>query len=46
MKKDVVFSQNINEDIVQEWKDTITKNEKIRDRLEESLVENTKKHKK
>lgn len=38
------FAQKIDSKILVDWKETITKNETIKERLEESLQDNTKKH--
>lgn len=38
------FFQKIEPKILYKWKDTITKNETIKERLEEALNDNTKKH--
>jgi len=38
------FFQKIEPDVLYKWKETITKNEKIKERLEEALMDNIKKH--
>ncbi len=40
------FFQKIDAEILYRWKDSITQNEKIKDRLEEALLDNIEKHKK
>ena len=40
------FFQKIDLNIVYKWKETITQNEMIKDRLEEALLDNAQKHKK
>lgn len=42
----VPFFQKIDSAVVFKWKETITANEKIKERLEEALLDNTEKHKK
>ncbi len=47
-KKDgklVPFFQKINRDVVFKWKETITQNERIKERLEEALKKDTEEHK-
>ena len=41
----VPFFQKINPNVVFQWKETITQNEKIKSRLEEALLDNAEKHK-
>lgn len=38
------FFQKIDGKIIYNWKETITRNETIRKRLEEALIDNSKKH--
>ncbi len=40
------FFQKIDEKIIYNWKETITRNETIRKRLEEALKKDTEEHKK
>lgn len=42
----IPFFQKIDEKIVYNWKETITRNETIRDRLEKALIKDTEEHKK
>jgi len=41
----VPFFQKINEKILFNWKESMTQNDSIRNRLEESLKDNMEKHK-
>ena len=40
----ITFTQKLNPRILEDWKKTINRVETIRSRLEESLSDNTKKH--
>lgn len=41
----VPFFQNISPEVIHDWKETMTRNETIRGRLEEALKDNAEKHK-
>lgn len=42
----IPFFQKIDPEVIYKWKETITQNEKIKERLEEALLDNIIKHKK